>query len=104
MNTTPNSSSNGSSTTQNTPPADSSTAPQSQLPEAAARLADGLLDTAVEIGAVWVRHGLDIGRLALRTHSAWLKGVSQLLGQVADAIPHTEHTDARTHEETATRE
>lgn len=103
MNTTSNSDSNGSAT-QHTPPADESTAPHSQLPEAAARLADGLLDTAVELGAVWVRHGLDIGRLALRTQSAWLKGVSQLLSQVADAIPHTPGTDARTHEENATHE
>ena len=82
---------NGTSHTTQT----SSEPTHSQVPEAAARLAEELLETGDELSAVWVRHGLDVGRLALRTQSAWLKGLSTLLAQVADAIPavsaHEEH-------------
>lgn len=61
-----------------------------QSPDAVARIAEGVIDTVVELGAVWVRHGIDLGRLIVRTHSEWLGGVSRLLGQVADAMERTD--------------
>jgi hypothetical protein len=54
--------------------------------DATTRAVEGILDSAVELGGVWIRYGLEVGRLALRTQSAWLKGVSQILEHVADAI------------------
>ncbi|MEI8256155.1 MAG: hypothetical protein WCJ30_10840 [Deltaproteobacteria bacterium] len=96
-NTADSTSTTNTATTQDVPPADAAAAAAesatSQLPEAVARLAEDVIDTAVELGAVWVRHGIDIGRLALRTHSAWLGGVSKLLGHVADAMDRTVQRD-----------
>ncbi len=89
---------------QEVPPADAAAAESttsSPIPDAVARLAEGVIDTAVEIGAVWVRHGIDLGRLALRTHSAWLGGVSKLLGHVADAMDRTVNAEETKAEETA---
>jgi hypothetical protein len=54
--------------------------------DATTRAIDGILDSAIELGGVWIRYGLQAGRLALQTHSAWLRGVSQILEHVADAI------------------
>jgi hypothetical protein len=67
-----------------------------------ARAIDDLLASAVGLGTVWVRYGLEVGRLALRTQSAWMKGVSQLLEHVADAI-ETPKTAAHSESDTDAR-
>jgi hypothetical protein len=60
-----------------------------------ARAVEGVIDSAVELGGVWARYGIEIGRLALRTQSAWLKGLSELLDHVAEAIePASDRTSA----------
>lgn len=77
-------------------PANEETRDPNAAPDATARAIDDLLDSAVELGTVWVRYGLEVGRLALRTQSAWLKGVSQLLEHVADAIETPKHAASTT--------
>jgi len=54
--------------------------------EACDRLVRGTADRVAELGAVWVRHGAEVGRLALRTQSLWLKSLSGMLEHVADAM------------------
>ncbi len=60
-----------------------------------ARAVEDVIDTALDLGAVWVRYGLEVSRLALRTQSAWLGGMSKLLSHVADAIDPNATADAR---------
>ena len=52
---------------------------------------DNLVESLVNLGTVWVRYGITVGRLALKTHAQMLSGVSHLLDQVADALEPATH-------------
>ncbi len=45
-----------------------------------------LVDSLTQLGLVWAQYGASVGQLALKTQSTWLRGLSTLLNQVADAM------------------
>ena len=51
-----------------------------------AEATERVIDSAVELGRVWARYGLSIGKMARETSATSLKTTATLLGAVADAF------------------
>lgn len=51
-----------------------------------AEATERVVDSALELGRVWARYGLSIGKMALETSATSLKTTASLLGAVADAF------------------
>jgi hypothetical protein len=47
---------------------------------------DSIAQSLVEIGAVWAKHGLAIGRSALEASAKTLNSTATALGQIADSL------------------
>lgn len=45
-----------------------------------------VVDSAVELGRLWARHGLTIGKMALETSAASLGQTARMLAGIADAL------------------
>lgn len=68
-----------------------------------AEATERVVGSAVELGRVWARYGLSIGKMALETSATSLKTTATLLGAVAEAFEspaegerdEREPTDAR---------
>lgn len=45
-----------------------------------------VVDSAVELGRLWARHGLTIGKMALETSAASLGTTARMLAGIADAL------------------
>ena len=45
-----------------------------------------IVDSAFDLGRLWARHGLTLGRLALETSAASLGAPARLLGGLAEAF------------------
>ena len=54
-----------------------------------------IVESVVEMGAVWARYGLSIGQLALATHAQWLRSLSGVLDHAAVALHTVETTMPR---------
>lgn len=52
----------------------------------AAEATERVVGSAVELGRVWARYGLSIGKMALETSATSLKTTATLLGAVAEAF------------------
>ena len=76
--------------TESVPPAGASTEPRSKTDEAV----DQAIDDVVDLGRLWSRHGLTIGKLALETSAASLAKTAKLLSSLSDALT-AEHEAAK---------
>ena len=47
---------------------------------------DAIAKSLVDIGAVWAKHGLGIGRSALEASAKTLSSTATVLGQIADSL------------------
>ena len=75
----------------------------SQTTDSASQQVGVITESLVNLGAIWAQHGVSVGRLALKTQSAWLRGLSSLLNQVADAMePLTRSNNNSPHDESST--
>ncbi len=54
-----------------------------------------VVDSAVELGRLWAKHGLTIGKLALETSAISLGTTARMLASLADALA-PEHKDEPT--------
>jgi len=45
-----------------------------------------VIESALELGKLWARHGLTLGRLALETSAVSLGTTAKMLANIADAI------------------
>jgi hypothetical protein len=61
-------------------------AEQSTNVDAQSEAIHGIVDSIVGLGTVWAQHGVEVGRLALKTQSIWLRNLSGLLNQLADSM------------------
>ncbi len=60
------------------------------------------IDGVVDLGKLWARHGLTIGKLALETSATSLGTTARLLANLADAIaPHDAAPEAERRENKA---
>lgn len=54
--------------------------------EKAEAAVEQVIESAVDLGKLWARHGLTIGKLALETSATSLGTTARLLASIADAI------------------
>lgn len=76
--------------TESVPPAGASTDPRSKTDEAV----EQAIDNVVDLGRLWARHGLTIGKMALETSAASLATTAKLLSSLSDALT-TEHEEPK---------
>jgi hypothetical protein len=56
-----------------------------------------VVESAVDLGKLWARHGLTIGKLALETSAVSLGTTARMLSNLADALsPVREEKEAKT--------
>lgn len=58
-----------------------------------------VVDSAINLGLVWAKYGISIAKVALKTQSASFQLLSNLLSQVADALPTEKDAKATKAEE-----
>lgn len=49
---------------------------------------DTLIENLVDIGALWARYGLTVGRAALETSSKTLANTAEVLGELSKRFEH----------------
>lgn len=59
-----------------------------------AEATERVVESAVELGRVWARYGLSIGKMALETSATSLKTTASLLGAVAEAFETDKPADS----------
>jgi hypothetical protein len=65
-------------------PSDAST--QSREAKKSREATERVVDAALQLGRLWARHGLTLGKLALETSATSLKTTAELLAAVSEAV------------------
>ena len=63
-----------------------STEQREQAPSSKDAAVEQIVDSAVELGRLWARHGLTLGKMALETSATSLGTTAKLLAGLADAL------------------